>query len=187
MKKLMMIAAMMLMSMGAFAQNEVGQITVKPMAGVNIATMTNMRTAKTRIGAVAGVEGEYGLAKNFSITAGLLYSMQGEKSSDSEYYSSYKYDYLNVPILANYYVYQGLAIKAGMQPGIKLSAKIDDENNGDANGFYFSIPVGASYEYSNFVIDARYNLGVSKADNPGTAKHSWFSITVGYKIPINTK
>ena len=186
MKKLMMIAALMLMSVGAFAQNEVGQITVKPMAGVNIATMTNMRTAKTRIGAVAGVEGEYGFAKNFSITAGLLYSMQGEKSSDSEY-SSYKYDYLNIPILANYYVYPGLALKAGMQPGIKLSAKIGDDNNDDANGFYFSFPIGASYEYSNFVFDARYNFGVSKADNPGKAKHSWFSITVGYKIPISHK
>ena len=186
MKKLMMIAAMMLMSVGAFAQNEIGQITVKPMAGVNIATMTNMRTAKTRIGAVAGVEGEYGFAKNFSITAGLLYSMQGEKSSDSEY-SSYKYDYLNIPILANYYVYPGLALKAGMQPGIKLSAKIGDDNNDDANGFYFSFPIGASYEYSNFVFDARYNFGVSKADNPGKAKHSWFSITVGYKIPISHK
>ena len=182
----MMIAALMLMSVGAFAQNEVGQITVKPMAGVNIATMTNMRTAKTRIGAVAGVEGEYGFAKNFSITAGLLYSMQGEKSSDSEY-SSYKYDYLNIPILANYYVYPGLALKAGMQPGIKLSAKIGDDNNDDANGFYFSFPIGASYEYSNFVFDARYNFGVSKADNPGKAKHSWFSITVGYKIPISHK
>jgi hypothetical protein len=186
MKKLMMIAALMLMSVGAFAQNEIGQITVKPMAGVNIATMTNMRTAKTRIGAVAGVEGEYGFAKNFSITAGLLYSMQGEKSSDSEY-SSYKYDYLNIPILANYYVYPGLALKAGMQPGIKLSAKIGDDNNDDANGFYFSFPIGASYEYSNFVFDARYNFGVSKADNPGKAKHSWFSITVGYKIPISHK
>ena len=181
-----MIAALMLMSVGAFAQNEIGQITVKPMAGVNIATMTNMRTAKTRIGAVAGVEGEYGFAKNFSITAGLLYSMQGEKSSDSEY-SSYKYDYLNIPILANYYVYPGLALKAGMQPGIKLSAKIGDDNNDDANGFYFSFPIGASYEYSNFVFDARYNFGVSKADNPGKAKHSWFSITVGYKIPISHK
>ena len=195
MKKLMMIAAMMLMSMGVFAQNEVGQFSLKPMAGVNIATMTNMRTAKTRIGAVAGVEGEYGFAKNFSITAGLLYSMQGEKSSDSENYGSYKYDYLNIPVLANYYVYPGLAIKAGMQPGIKLSAKDYEiikgveyvKDNNDANGFYFSFPVGASYEYSNFVIDARYNFGVSKADNPGSAKHSWFSITLGYKIPINTK
>ena len=32
MKKLMMIAALMLMSMGAFAQNEVGQFSLKPMA-----------------------------------------------------------------------------------------------------------------------------------------------------------
>jgi hypothetical protein len=63
MRKLFMIAAMMLTSIGMFAQNEVGQITLKPMAGVNLATMTNMRTASLRIGAVAGVEGEYGLAK----------------------------------------------------------------------------------------------------------------------------
>ena len=88
MKKFMMIAAMMFMSIGAFAQNEAGQITLKPMAGVNLATMTNMRTASLRIGAVAGVEGEYGLTNKFSISAGLLYSMQGEKSSDSENYAS---------------------------------------------------------------------------------------------------
>ena len=29
-----MIAAMMLMSIGAFAQNEVGQFTLKPMVGL---------------------------------------------------------------------------------------------------------------------------------------------------------
>lgn len=184
MKKFMMIAAMMFMSIGAFAQNEAGQITLKPMAGVNLATMTNMRTASLRIGAVAGVEGEYGLTNKFSISAGLLYSMQGEKSSDSENYASYKYTYLNIPILANYYVYQGLAIKAGFQPGIKLSAKVEDNNNDDANGVYFSFPVGASYEYKNVVIDARYHFGASKADNPGVARHSWFSITLGYKFAI---
>jgi hypothetical protein len=184
MKKFMMIAAMMFMSIGAFAQNEAGQITLKPMAGVNLATMTNMRTASLRIGAVAGVEGEYGLTNKFSISAGLLYSMQGEKSSDSENYASYKYTYLNIPILANYYVYQGLAINAGFQPGIKLSAKVEDNNNDDANGVYFSFPVGASYEYKNVVIDARYHFGASKADNPGVARHSWFSITLGYKFAI---
>ena len=40
MKKLMMVAALMLVSIGMYAQNEVGQITLKPMAGVNIATIT---------------------------------------------------------------------------------------------------------------------------------------------------
>ena len=42
MKKLMMIAALMLMSMGVFAQNEVGQFSLKPMAGVNLSTITKM-------------------------------------------------------------------------------------------------------------------------------------------------
>ena len=31
-----MIAAMMLMSIGAFAQNEVGQFTLKPMVGMTL-------------------------------------------------------------------------------------------------------------------------------------------------------
>ena len=44
MKKLMMIAAMMLMSMGAFAQNEVGQFSLKPMAGVNLSTITKINS-----------------------------------------------------------------------------------------------------------------------------------------------
>ena len=33
MKKILMIAAMMLMSIGAFAQNEVGQFTLQPRVG----------------------------------------------------------------------------------------------------------------------------------------------------------
>ena len=179
----MMIATMMLMSIGMFAQNEVGQIALKPMAGVNFATMTNMRTSSIRIAPIGGLEAEYGLAKKVSLSAGLLYSVQGEKSSDSGY-SSYKYEYINVPVLAHFYVYPGLAIKAGLQPGFKLSAKVDERDNDDANGVYFSFPVGASYEYSNFVLDARYNFGANKADNPGVARHSWFSVTLGYKFAL---
>ena len=40
MKKLMMVVALMLVSIGVSAQNEIGQISLKPMAGVNIATIT---------------------------------------------------------------------------------------------------------------------------------------------------
>ena len=72
---MMMIAAMMLMSIGAFAQNEVGQVTLKPMVGMNLATMTKVDDSKMRVGLTAGVEAEYGVAQNFSVTAGLLYSM----------------------------------------------------------------------------------------------------------------
>ena len=185
MKKLMMIAAMMLMSIGAFAQNEVGQFTLKPMAGVNLSVVTKFQESKMRVGAVVGAEGEYGIAKNFSVTAGLQYSMQGAKEV---YGKSFKLDYINVPILANYYVIPGLAIKVGMQPSFKVSSDITLQGeNGEPynpNGFYFSVPAGVSYEYSNFVVDARYCFGISPICSPGDSKHNWVSITLGYKFPL---
>ena len=193
MKKLMMIAAFMVAALSANAQNEVGQITLKPMAGINLATMTDTNDGKMRVGLVAGVEGEYGVAENFSVSAGLLYSMQGVKGKDGAADLTFKFDYINIPILANYYVTKGLALKAGVQPGFKVSAKSKAEANGysaeadidGAEGFVLAIPMGASYEFDNFVIDARYNLGVTKAFKEGyDSKHSVFSITLGYKFAL---
>ena len=79
MKKIMMIAAMMVATLSASAQNEVGQFTLKPTVGMNIATVTKQADSKVRVGMMAGVEGEYGVAENFGLTAGLFYSMQGVK------------------------------------------------------------------------------------------------------------
>lgn len=181
----MMITALMLVSIGMYAQNEIGQITVKPMVGATFSTMTKMRTSRMRVGAVLGVEGEYGFIKNLSLSAGLFYSMLGMTSSESDpNYPSYKFGYITVPVLANYYVYPGLALKAGLQPAFNVSAKADDADVDYTNSFYFSFPVGASYEISDFIIDARYNLGVSTVFNPGVARHSWFSITLGYKFTL---
>ena len=181
MKKLMLLAVMMFTSIMMSAQNAVGQITLKPMAGVNFATMSKIKETEMRIGAVIGAEGEYGLSKKISATTGLLYSMQGAKC----YGFSYNLDYINVPILLNYYIYPGLAIKAGMQPALNISSNIERTDlDYNANSFYFSFPVGASYEYSNFVIDARYNYGVTTIFSPGDSRHSWFSITLGYKFAL---
>ena len=59
MKKVLMIAAMMIATLSASAQNEVGQVTLKPMVGMNLATMTNTNDSKLRVGLAAGVEAEY--------------------------------------------------------------------------------------------------------------------------------
>ena len=211
MKKIMMIAAMMVATLSANAQNEVGQISIKPTVGLNIASMSKFDYKKNRVGMVFGLEGEYGVSKNFGVTAALLYSMQGVKQEYSAK-ETYKLDYLNIPIMAQYYLVKGLAIKAGIQPGFCVSKKYDGEGNitiagqtifsdqekgkiEDAvNAFQFAIPVGLSYEYKNFVLDARYNIFLSKAfkDNDvnklvgvADSRHSVFSITLGYKIPLN--
>ena len=46
MKKIMMIAAMMVAVLSANAQNEVGQVTLKPMVGLNLATLTGLNDNK---------------------------------------------------------------------------------------------------------------------------------------------
>ena len=190
-----MIAALMVATLSASAQNEVGQITLKPTVGMNIATMTKFNDTKARIGMAAGVEAEYGVAEKFSLSAGVLYSMQGCKWKEGDETLTYKIDYINIPILAQYYVVKGLAIKAGIQPGFKASAKAkasegSNSISGDLNdvkGFALSIPFGVSYEYKSFVLDARYNLGVTKAfkDSWNTdSKNSWFMISLGYKFAL---
>jgi hypothetical protein len=50
--------------------------------------------------------------------------------------------------------------------------------------FDFSIPLGLSYEIEDFVIDARYNLGLGKVDDVDGSKNSVIMLTVGYKIPF---
>lgn len=196
MKKLLLTAAVMLASAASYAQHAVGSFTLQPKIGLNVATLTKADGADPRVGLVAGAEFEYQATDMFSLSFGALYSMQGCKGTvDSDLGSAdatLKYDYINVPILANVYVAKGLAVKLGIQPGFNVSSKVKAKASGvsaetDASGvkdFDFSIPVGLSYEFSNFVIDARYNFGVTKVMENFDSKNSVFQFTLGYKFDL---
>ena len=187
MKKILMIAALMVATLSANAQ----QMFVKPMVGGTLSTMTgDVEDLQMKFGLVAGAEFGYNLSEQFGLTAGLLYTMEGAKVKDAE---SYKMDYLNIPILANYYIAPGFAIKAGVQPGFLMSAKYDGVDVKDFyKSFDIAIPIGLSYEFDSFVIDARYNLGVgnivdkdlSKYAGDAKAHNSVIMLTLGYKIPF---
>ncbi|WP_274289349.1 porin family protein [Prevotella corporis] len=188
MKKLILMAAVMLASVGAYAQHAVGSFTLQPKVGVSIANLTDSK-ADSRVGFVGGVEGEYQVTDIFSISGAALYSMQGAKKDDV----TTKLDYINVPIMANVYVVKGLAVKLGIQPGFKVNASAKADNvavdfDKAVQTVDFSIPVGVSYEYQNFVLDARYNWGltnVAKKDYFDTkSKNSVFQITLGYKFDL---
>ena len=192
MKKLFLAVVAMMISAATFAQNEVGQLTIQPKVGVNIANITDVDDADPRIGLAAGAEFEYGLTDNIGLSAGVLYSMQGVKTIIVDDDCTSKLDYLNVPILANFYVAKGFAVKLGVQPGFKLSSKAEFKGSGaskevDVDGFKsvdLSIPVGVSYQYQNIVFDARYNWGVTNIVEDSDSKHSVFQITVGYKFSL---
>ena len=155
----------------------------------------------------AGADFEYGLADQFGLAFGLTYARQGCKTKDDLF--KIKLDYLNIPITFNYYPIAncGLAIKAGVQVGFTMRKRMTLDGvdyNADETatwvrktwvnrwtGHVISAPGIAymenDYEYKNFQVEARYNLGLTKVmkEDPESSKHSVFLFTLGYKINLD--
>ena len=196
MKKLFLLAAIMMASTCAFAQHEPGSLTVQPRIGFSAADFNNTYDTEARVGLVVGPEFEYTLSNRFSLAAGLNYSQQGSELKDADV--TFKMDYLTIPIVANVYLFKGFALKAGVQPGINLSAKLDANGkevdiDDMVKSFELGIPVGLSYEFRNFVLDARYIFGVTKIFDEKKlnmngvdldSKNLGFQLTLGYKFTL---
>lgn len=114
--------------------------------------------------------------------------------------------YLQFPVLASLWVAPNLAVKIGVQPGAWLSGNIkytesqvteekgqvvdtyyqvhDDEIN-VYRKFDLSIPIGISYEFENVVLDARYNIGLTRLmDTSDGPRHKTFMFTAGYRFAL---
>ena len=183
MKKIFMMAVMAVAALTANAQQEAGTFSLQPKVGLSVSSLSGDGW-KAKAGFTGGVEGMYQAADKFGVSLGVMYSMQGAKVKGSD--TKLKYGYINIPILANYYVVKGLAIKAGVQPGFMVSAKAGDVNVKDGcKKFDFAIPVGVSYEIANVVFDARYNIGLTKTiKDVDKNKNGVFQFTVGYKFGL---
>ena len=223
MKKLMMIAALLVATVSANAQFEPGTFSIQPKIGINLAKVSNMpkfNDANVTVdrsllgGAVIGAEAEYQIAKPFSVAAGLNFSMQGCQWEDYDFTDDgVKYEekdnkvelnYLNIPLVANFYLFKGFAIKGGIQMGFLLSAKVKNKEivnksttdvtidvKDMCNKVDFSIPVGVSYQVPTIpiYIDARAIFGLKDIikDVPSDAKNfknQVFQLTVGYKFAL---
>ena len=197
MSKFLMTVALTAVMAVASAQNEPGTLTIQPKGGFGLATLTNVSEAEMTGVGMFGGELEYALKERLAISAGINFDMLGyginDANSVKDWYTSL--NYLAVPVVANYYIYKGLAVKAGLQPGLLLSAnvaykedgdKYDTKVTGDYNKFDLSIPIGLSFEFSHVVIDARYLLGLTKVNKYGdkTCRNSVILITTGYKFKL---
>lgn len=119
---------------------------------------------------------------NFHVQAELLYSAEGAKIKDIPFVGDVDsfVDYLRIPVLAKYYVMEGLALQAGPNFGFKVG---NTDGMDDVKGFDFGISGGATYEFQqNFFIDLRYNAGMTKIADESDAKNNGFAIGVGYRF-----
>lgn len=185
-----------LLSATASAQDETSS-SVCVKVGTNVASLTNEPSSKVRMGFTGGLELLCMTSERFGLSVGALYSQQGGKLklvsryTEDNYYYTLRLDYVNIPLLCNLYISKGFAVKAGFQLGIKVKGELpeperDDDYNYGINSVpkvsntSLSIPLGLSYEFHNVVLDARYNVGLSRILNDYKDKMSVFSFTLGY-------
>ncbi|WP_311441375.1 outer membrane beta-barrel protein [Hoylesella enoeca] len=170
------------------AQHSVGSLTWQPKVGLNVANVSGS-SGSSRVGLVAGVEAEWQVKAKLSLAAALLYSQQGCKVKAGSYQATHKFDYINIPLVVNFYVARDLALKVGLQPAFNVNATVRSSLNGytgtakegGMETFLVEVPLGISYEWQGWVIDARYNWGLSRI-NKSNDHNSVTQITIGYKF-----
>jgi hypothetical protein len=166
--------------------------------GVNFATISGDDfDPESRTSFHAGVFGEFPVAEIFSIQVEALYSGQGfESDIDGEFFGGegkveYQLDYINVPVLAKFYILEGLSLEAGPQFSFKVNEEIDANANNDggdlnleeAKDFEFGVSGGLTFQTPmGLFATARYNQGITSIFEDGDATNSVFQLGVGFKF-----
>ena len=184
MKKLILFAALAIF---VIANSNAQDINFGAKAGVNFASITGDDTDgfASRTSIHAGLVVEIVISETFSFQPEVLYSGQGatEDSGDGEL----NLDYINVPLMAKFYVAEGFSLEAGPQVGFLMSAEVDGEDIKDyVKGIDFGVNFGIGYKMEGGLnFGARYNLGLSNGnDDPefpdDSLKNSVIQAYVGF-------
>ena len=186
MKKVLLIACVALFGFTANSQG----VKLGAKAGVNIASLNgdDVDDLDGRTSFHIGAAAEISISEKFSVQPELLYSAQGAKESFDGDEIKLNVDYLNIPVLAKFYVAEGFSVEAGPQVGLLLSAKAkfgDEEEDlkDDLKGIDFGANLGLGYKLeSGLNFSAKYILGLANIsdDSDDEVKNSIIQVSVGY-------
>lgn len=205
----MMVAVAVMTAMSANAQSVFGKgtFTLQPKVGVGFSEITD-DDAKFKFGIGAGIETQYQIKNWLGVSGGIMYQQMGTKVKDIDGVdmSDYKVnlDYINVPVMARFYVAKGLSLNVGLQAGFLTNAKAkygsaEFDVKDEIEKFDLSAPVSIAYElpmgltfeaicnYGITDVAKDYNHGSSKSSNYSKImddKNLLFQITVGYRFPL---
>lgn len=129
-----------------------------------------------------GVMAELSITDKFSFQPELLYSGQGFSTDQN----TILLNYINVPLIAKYYLTKGLSLEAGPQIGFLISAKNENVDIKDQiKSFDFGVNLGVSYKFDNGLnFGARYNFGLSDINDisgfTNKNQNAVFQLSIGY-------
>jgi len=182
------------------------QLSYGPRAGVNLAKLkfsSDQFETKSVIGFTIGAFAKYKLSSPFDIQAEVFYSGEGtkEERSSSGTKGTIRKGYLQIPVLAQYTIANGVFVEAGPQLGLLLSSKEKyGSQKEDIKKYYnktdFRVPVGVGYIFPESVCqglraDLRYSFSFSKVNKVpvggGELKNQVLGLGVFYTLPVKKK
>tara|TARA_B100000929_G_C15423803_1_gene392299 strand:- start:110 stop:718 length:609 start_codon:yes stop_codon:yes gene_type:complete len=170
--------------------------------GVNFTNMTSdgFEDNNTRTGFHLGVLAEIPVGDRFSVQPEVLYSTQGTEATRNfggdRIQGEYQLDYVQVPVIAKFYIIDGLALEAGPSFNFLVEEEYDFESNTldfetdteFASTFEFGGAFGASYKLNNgFFLNGRYVVGFTDAFDSDSfdddaIKNNGFQLGVGFQF-----
>lgn len=140
-------------------------------AGLNNSNFTGDLESDAATSFYVGGLVDFTVSEKFHVQPELLYSVEGaDKASVS---------YLRLPIMAKYYVMDGLSLQAGPELAFKIGAE-DDFTDEAVKSLDYGLGIGAGYELeSGLFFDARYNLGLANVSESDLVDFGTASIQVG--------
>ncbi len=204
MKALKWIAPVLLMATAGLSAQTMDstprEMSFGVKGGVNFANVTGKgfddRSSRTsfHVGALA----EFPIQEIFSIQVEALYSGQGfeyDFRGPTGDKAEYQLDYINVPVLAKFYLSPSISIEVGPQFSFVVNEEFDSrplDDSGDldltgtpaeAETFDFGGVAGLTFQTpSGIFATARYNHGFTDIVKNIDVQNSVFQIGVGYKF-----
>ncbi len=159
-------------------------------AGLNLADLKGdfENGGKARTAFHLGAVAELSVAEQFAVQAELLYSGQGAVDEDDSD-EKWKIDYLTIPVLAKFYVAEGLSLEAGPQLGILLKSEVEDDGETTdikdiTKSTDLGLALGLGYKLSGGLhFGARYYFGGDINDQDTSdikVTNSVIQLSVGY-------
>jgi hypothetical protein len=196
MKKIILLVVMVF-AFGFVNAQDKENMSFGVKGGLNVSSITNADqdgvNSKSLIGFHAGFFGEFMISDKFAIQPEVLYSTQGVKLDFEGDKGDLKLDYINIPVMAKYYVADTFSLELGPQIGFLVSAKaksggVSEDIKDQVKSTDVSLGFGASYYFAEkFMLGARYNLGLTRmqkdlATGESQSKNSVFQVSLGYKF-----
>ncbi|WP_026261120.1 porin family protein [Spirosoma luteum] len=191
------------------------RFSVGPRVGLNLSNYWgNADNMSFTPGLSAGAFLMYSSLNHFGISADVLYSQRGTSYNDHRLKFIQRVNYLEIPVLARYF----LTLSGNFRPnifigpslGIKMNAKrikgdylqgtgpvLNGDNSNDFNDLDLGAAGGFQLNWGtgnrqHFLIDARYTLGLSDVQNNlpnvwgtrNSLQNSTFTLALGYSFGV---